>query len=114
MTTPAKDIMLDALPNTLFASTHTAAPGESGANEVSGGTYARKSFTIGASSSANRDSTSQPVLDIPAGTTVTHVGYWTAVTGGTFLGYKAITAETFSNAGTLTVSDVDITITDPV
>lgn len=113
MTEAAKNIMLDALPNTVYASAHTALPDENGSAEVIGGTYARKSFTIAAASAANRDSSSQPVMDIPAGTTITHVGYWTAVTGGTFLGFKAITAETFSNAGTLTVSDVDITISDP-
>ena len=113
-TTAAKDIMLDALPGTMYASAHTAAPDGSGSNEVSGGTYARESVTISASSSANRDSSTQPVLEIPAGTTVTHVGFWTAASGGTFLGFKTITAETFSNAGTLTVSDADFSLSDPV
>ena len=111
-TTAGKDLMLDALPGTMYASAHTALPDDTGSNEVTGGTYARKSVTIAASSAANRDSSTQPVLDIPAGTTVTHVGFWDAASGGTFLGFKAITAETFSNAGTLTVSDADFTLSD--
>lgn len=112
-TTTAKNTMLDALPATVYASAHTALPNESGSNEVTGGTYARQSVTMAAAAAANRDSSTQPVLDIPAGTTVTHVGFWDAASAGNFLGYKAITAETFSNAGTLTVSDADFTLTDP-
>lgn len=110
LTTNTHNLMLDALPNTVYASAHSALPSEAGSNEISGGSYARKSFTLSAAVSANRDSSSQPVMDIPAGTTITHIGYWTAATGGDFLGYKAISAETFSNAGTLTISDVDFAI----
>lgn len=111
-TTSAKDLMLDALPSTVYVSAHTALPNDAGNNEVSGGTYSRGSVTMAASDTANRDSTTQPALDIPSGTTVTHLGYWTAETGGTFLGFKAITAETYSNPGTLTVTDLDFTLSD--
>ena len=111
-TTSAKNLMLDALPSTVYVSAHTALPSEAGTNEVTGGSYARDSVAMAASDTANRDSTTQPSLDIPAGTTVTHLGYWTAATGGTFLGFKAIAAETYSNPGTLTVTDLDFNLVD--
>lgn len=88
-------------------SAHTATPDESGSNEVTGGTYARKSITYSAPSAGAMDSSNQPVLDIPAGTTIQAVGYWTAVTGGVFLGYTLV-SESYTNAGTLTVSDSDL------
>lgn len=112
-TTAGKDLMLDGLPSTLYVSAHSALPDNAGSNEISGGTYARQSVTIAASSGANRDSTTVPELSIPASSTITHLGYWSAATGGTFLGYKAILSETFNNAGTLTVTDLDLTLVDP-
>ncbi len=104
--THAKNLMLDSLGVT-HVSAHTAIPDADGSGEVSGGAYARKSITYGGASAGAKDSTNQPELDIPAGTTVQAVGYWTAVTGGTFLGYTAVT-ETYTNAGTLTVADSDL------
>jgi hypothetical protein len=106
-TVVGKNTMLDAL-GVAFVSAHTAAPGESGTSEVTGGTYARKSITFSAAAAGNLDSSNVPVLDIPAGTTVTHIGYWSAVTGGTFLASSDVTDETYSNAGTLTVTDADL------
>lgn len=106
-TVTGKNIMLDAL-TVAYVSAHTADPGESGTSEVTGGTYARKSITFSAASAGNLDSSNVPVLDIPASTTVTHVGYWSAVTGGNFLASSGITNETYSNAGTLTVTDADL------
>ena len=101
--TYAKNLMLDALPNTVYVSAHGANPGDTGLNEISGGSYARQSMTIAAATGSARDSSSQP-----AGTTVTHTGIWDAASGGNFLGYATLSAsETFSNAGTLTVTDAD-------
>lgn len=111
-TTYAKNLMLDALPSTVYVSAHTAAPGESGINEVSGGSYARQSMSVAAAASSARDSSSQPAIPIPAGTTVTHTGIWDAASGGNFLGYSALASnETFSNAGTLTIADADFLLT---
>lgn len=106
-TVTGKNTMLDALGVT-HVSAHTADPGETGTSEVTGGTYARKSITFNAAASGNLDSSNAPVLDIPAGTTVTHIGYWDALTGGNFLGYSDITDETFNNAGTITITDADL------
>ena len=110
-TTTGKNTMLDALGVT-HVSAHTAAPGETGLNEVSGGSYARQSITFTAAAAAAKDSSNTPAVPIPAATTVTHIGYWDALTVGNFLGFDDITDETFGAAGTLTLSDVDLTLTD--
>jgi hypothetical protein len=103
-----KDAMLDSLGVT-HVSAHTADPGESGINEVSGGSYTRESISFSGSSGGNLDSSSQPQISIPGDpTTVTHIGFWTASSGGTLLGYKAIPSETFNNDGTLTITDVNL------
>lgn len=110
----AKNLMLDDLAaSAIFVSLHTADPGTTGTNEVTGGSpaYARKSITWNAAATANLDSSNQPVFDVPSGTTITHVGYWSAVTAGTFYGSGDITDETFAAQGTYTLTDADISLT---
>jgi hypothetical protein len=77
-----KNTMLDALTFTL-ASLHTAFPGTTGANEVTGGApaYAKKAITINASSGGSRALNAGVTFDVPA-TTVRWIGFWNA---GTFL-----------------------------
>lgn len=77
------DTMLNALTFTL-ASLHTAFPGTTGLNEVTGGApaYAKKAITINASSGGSRALNAGVTFDVPA-TTVRWVGFWNA---GTFLG----------------------------
>lgn len=92
---------------TYYASLHSADPGTTGANELTGGSYARQAVVFGAASGgqvANNAALSWP----NAGTTpVTHVGFWTAATGGTYLGGLAVAAPATANpitaaAGALT------------
>jgi hypothetical protein len=84
-----------------WISAHTADPGSGGASEVAGGSYARQQTTWGAASGGDRVGSDVPVA-IPAGTTVTHWGLWSAETGGTFKGGFALSApEMFGGAGTL-------------
>lgn len=101
----AKNAMLDALGVT-HVSLHSANPGSSGASELSGGSpaYARKAITHAAASAGSRSASTQPVFDVPAGSTVAFVGYWTAVTGGTYLGYDDVVSETFAGQGTYTLA----------
>lgn len=108
----AKNAMLDHF-GTLagFLSAHTADPGSTGASEVTGGTYGRVAVTWNAAAAANLDSSNQPVLNIPGGTTVTHLGLWSASTAGTFYGGLDIVDETFAGDGTYTASDVDVNLT---
>lgn len=85
-----------------YISAHTADPSTGGGSEVAGGSYARQQTTWGSAASGDRTG-SQVGIPIPAGTTVTHWGLWTASTGGTFKGGFALAggSEAFTNAGTL-------------
>lgn len=91
----------------VYVSLHTADPGTTGTSEVSGGSpaYARKVFTWAASGGGSKASSSATVHDVPASTTITHAGYWSAASGGTFYGWRALdTNQTFSTQGTYTVA----------
>jgi hypothetical protein len=91
--------MLDAWAGTAtgspvtHASLHNNIPNDSGSNEIAGGTpaYARKavSFSPASSGTVSKDAT-DPVFDVPAGTTVFFVGFWTALTVGTFMGWAPV------------------------
>lgn len=84
-----------------WISAHTADPSAGGANEVAGGSYARQQTTWGSASSGDRVG-SQVAIPIPAATSVTHWGLWSAASGGTFKGGFALGAtEVFGSAGTL-------------
>lgn len=102
---PYTDAGLNAAANGIAAagtyiSGHTADPSTTGANEVTGGSYARQQTTWGSAASGDRVG-SQISASIPAGTTLTHWGIWSAASGGTFLGGFALGAsETFGSAGT--------------
>src|SRR5690606_40467894 len=68
-----------------WISLHTASPGQTGTNEVTGGSpaYARKQTLWGAAA-AGVIPGSECVFDVPPGPTITHVGIWTASTSATF------------------------------
>lgn len=85
-TAACKNLMLDAIGIT-HVSLHTAYSA-TGASEVTGGSpaYARKSITLAAASGASKAASTQPTFDVPASTTIKYLGYWTASSGGTFLG----------------------------
>lgn len=68
-----------------WVSAHTDDPGTSGANEISGGVYARVQATLPAGT--NGSGTAPAVnVPIPAGVTVKFLGLWSAASGGTFIG----------------------------
>jgi hypothetical protein len=90
--TYAKNLMLDALPNTVYAALFTGgAPGVG--TEASPltlwGSASRPAVTLEAASDGSRDPNGDAALGTlqAASVTVTHVGYYTAATGGTLLGY---------------------------
>lgn len=86
-----------------WVSLHTADPGTTGASEVSGGSYARAQTTWSAGISDGIVSGSEVTALLAAGT-YTHVGLWSASTGGTFYGSVAISpALTFVATTTVTV-----------
>jgi hypothetical protein len=95
-----------------FTSLHTANPDPSGGSEVTGGSpaYARKNITWSAASGGVLNSSNAPVFDVPAATTVTHVGFWSAVTSGTYFGMASVTSETFGAQGTYTLTSTSVTL----
>lgn len=112
----AKNYMLDQLGSqAVYASLHTANPGSSGANEVSGGSpaYARKSLTWNSASGGSKTLSNTPTFDVPASTTVAFVGLWSAATSGTYYGYIDVTDEVYAAQGTyqITSGTVDLNAT---
>ncbi len=102
--------------DTTFVSLHTGDPGTTGANEVSGGTYARVAVTFGAQSTISGGRrisvASQVSVNVPAGTTVTFVGVFDAVTGGNFIAGLDSNDETFAAAGIANITtnnNIDVT-----
>lgn len=108
--TNAKNLMLDHLAagtvsggQITHVSLHDGDPGDSGANEISGGSpaYARIAIAHGtgaAGGSISHDG-ADPVFDVPAGTTVLYVGFWSAITAGTFYGYIPINGGAVDGVG---------------
>jgi hypothetical protein len=106
-----KNAMLNALGAlAVYVSLHTADPGENGSNEVTGGSpaYARKAITWNAAGNGTMDDSNVPVFDVPAGTTVSYVGFWSAVTTGIFYGSADVTNEVFAGQGTYSLTDCDL------
>lgn len=112
-----KNEMLDGFAAVaIYASLHTADPGATGTSEVTGGSpaYARESITWSAAATGALTTSAQIVFDVPGSTTITHLGYWSAVTSGTFYGSRALSAsEAYGGQGTYTIAsgDIDETLT---
>lgn len=108
-----KNVALDGIGAVAgFASLHTATPNSSGSNEVAGGSpaYARKALTWSSASAGSKATSNTPVFDVPAGTTVAYVGFWSLVSGGTFYGYWDVTDEAFVGQGTYTLTAGSISL----
>lgn len=71
-------------PATVYLSLHTADPGNTGANECSGGSYARVSCAFNSASAKAAANTSQTDVLMSA-QLPTHWGLWDASTTGNFL-----------------------------
>jgi len=114
LNTTALNAMLDNLGTLItYASLHTDVVGSGSGGEVTGGSpaYARKAITWNAASGGNLDNNANPVFDVPGGTTIRRVGFWSASSGGTYYGDSDITDETYGAQGTYTLTDADITLT---
>lgn len=109
----SRNSMLDHLGTLVaFTSLHTADPGTTGTSEVAGGApaYARKAVTWAAAATSSKSSSAGLVFDVPAATTITHLGYWSAATAGTFYGSRPLDAnQTFATQGTYTVASGALT-----
>lgn len=111
LNTTGRNLALDSgIGGFAYASLHSANASTNGANELTGGSpaYARKAITWGAAASGTKSNTVACAFDVPAGSTVAEVGYWSAVSGGTFYGSRAVTNESFVGQGTYTIAIGDI------
>lgn len=88
-----------------WISLHTTDPSTTGTGEATGGSpaYARKQTTWAAGSADGVVNGSAVAFDVPAGT-YTHLGVWTAATGGTFVGGFALSASTGALPGQTSVA----------
>lgn len=83
-----------------YISLHTGSPGTSGANEVTGGSYARVQTTWSSSSGGSKAG-SQVTINVPASTTIEYFGIWSASSSGTYIGGGPLpNNETYTGAGT--------------
>jgi hypothetical protein len=106
------NVMLTGLStNAVYVSLHTA-DSSSGASEVTGGSpaYARQAITWSAPTSSAMSNSAQVVFNVPTSTTIRFLGYWSAATGGTFYGNRALDAnQTYTSQGTYTLAIAAIT-----
>lgn len=103
-------------PSTVYVSLHTGSPADddSGANEVSGGAYARQSATFGTIS--NGSVSTSATITYPVATanygTVSHIGIYDASTSGNLLFHGAVTtSKTIETGDQFQISSGNLTVT---
>ena len=96
-----------------YVSLHTADPSTTGANEVTGGTYARVAVTWNAASGGSVTNATALSLNLPASTTAAYFGVWSALSSGTYYIGGALTPSvtTGGSAGVVTIATSAITVT---
>lgn len=109
--------ILTPLTTTAYVSLHTADPGDTGANEVTGGSYARVGPVAYANAGNNPTvASNSAILTFTAATanwgTITHCGNWDAASGGNFRGSGALaTAKPVNSGDTARFAAGTLTIT---
>jgi len=108
-----ENLALDGLASGVsFVSLHTADPSTDGSSEVSGGSYTREAVSWASAASGSVTTSASIVFDVPGSTTISHLGYWSASTAGTFYGSRALDAsQTYATAGTYTIAAGNLTET---
>lgn len=111
LTATTRNTMLGTITsNVAYFSLHTADPGASGTAEVTGSPYTRESASWAAASGGTVATNAEVVFDVPGSTTITHIGYWSASSAGTFYGSRALDAsQTYATTGTYTLASGNIT-----
>lgn len=104
-----KNVMLNALGAlAVKAALYTGDPGSVGtSNEVTGGSYARKTVAWSAADNGSMALNGSVAFDVPASTTISFVGFWNSA-GTVFYGSADVTDEVFANAGAYTLTDADL------
>jgi hypothetical protein len=86
----------------VYLSAHTATTSTTGASEVTYQSGARASITWASASGGSQATSNSQSLAIPASTTITYAGTWSASTSGTFyIGAALTSSQAFSTTGTL-------------
>ena len=95
LATTGESTVLNSLLAARFVSLHTAAPGDSGASEVTGGAYARQAATFTNTGNNPTVAANSTLIQYPTATaswgTITHFGIWSASSGGNFLAWNTVT-----------------------
>lgn len=112
--TTARNVMVDALAAlAVRVALHTGDPGaaNTASNEVTGGSpaYARKAIAWNAATGGSATATSNVVLDVPSGTTVSWISLWNTAGTVRYL-KKDVTDEAFGAQGTYTVVAASTTL----
>ena len=95
-----------------YVSLHTGDTSTTGANEVTGGTYARVAVTWNAASGGSVTNNGALSLNLPASTTASYFGVWSASTAGTFYvgGALSPSVTTGGSAGTVTIASGSLSV----
>jgi hypothetical protein len=95
LTANGETTVLNSLLAARFVSLHTGAPGDSGANEVAGGAYARQAATFANAGNNPTVASNTTIVQYPTATaswgTITHFALWSAASGGQCLGHNTVT-----------------------
>lgn len=90
---------------------HSADPGNNGANELVGGSYARQPISWNAAASGNVDMIGTETIPVPDGQALSHIGLWSALTSGTYRGAIPVpNGPIASPVGSYLVSDLDLNL----
>lgn len=114
--------LLDALcrsvtysdPAAFYVKLHTGDPGAAGASNAAGETTRKQATFSAASAGAITTSADIVWTNVASSETYSHVSYWDASSGGTFLGSAALAASKIMTAGdtfTIIAGDIDLSIT---
>ena len=77
---------------TQYVSLHSASPSTTGANEISGGSYARQSLSWASVSGGSQASSNAQTFSSMPSVTIGWFGYWSASTAGTYNGGGALSS----------------------
>jgi hypothetical protein len=102
-----------------YLSVHSADPGTAGGGEITGGTpaYARKAASWSPTTNGVRTLAASVLFDIPAATSISYFGMWSAATGGSFLGGAQLrdidgnpATESYAGQGIYQLTSITLTV----